>query len=456
MSLLMKALEKAAKDRTEASAEAPPPGAAPAAPGKMPPELTLEPVAQPAASAAAPERKPTPPANRDIKPAADPDARGMPPRDPAQAATVIRASKIDSKPSPLAYLRDRPLITFGVLAGLFLIGFGGYVYVEIMNPSLLASKPAPRPAPPAAQAPTPAAAPAPAVAANNPASSPTAPAATPAPPQPLSSLLPPTEAVAPKASVPTQPPAGPAETTPRAPTRAAAAAAAAGTTAATAPPAPALPPQVVAAPAMPRDTIKVTAATQAPSINPVLADAYSALNSGNLEAAQKLYNQLLKSDPRSTEALLGLAAIATQQGDRDSSMKNYIRVIELDPRNSLAQAGLLNVMGSADPASAETRVKQLIARDPNSAFLYFTLGNTYIDQSRWPDAQQAFFQAHHLQPDNPDYAYNLAIALEHIGQSKPALEYYRRAVQLATARGHSNFSPDAVLARINRLEKIVQ
>ena len=191
-------------------------------------------------------------------------------------------------------------------------------------------------------------------------------------------------------------------------------------------------------------------------IYPVLADAYGALNSGNLEAAQKLYNQVLKSDPRSTEALLGLAAIATQQGDRDASMRNYIKVIELDPRNGLAQAGLLSVMGSADPASAETRVKQLIARDPNSAFLYFTLGNTYIDQSRWPDAQQAFFQAHHLQPDNPDYAYNLAIALEHIGQPKPALEYYRRAVQLATARGHSNFSPDAVLARINRLEKIVQ
>ena len=52
---------------------------------------------------------------------------------------------------------------------------------------------------------------------------------------------------------------------------------------------------------------------------------------------------------------------------------------------------------------------------------------------RWPDAQQAYFQAHQLQPDNPDYAFNLAVALEHIGQPKAALDFYRRAVQAATS-----------------------
>jgi uncharacterized protein HemY len=117
---------------------------------------------------------------------------------------------------------------------------------------------------------------------------------------------------------------------------------------------------------------------------------------------------------------------------------------------------LIGIVGSADPQSAETRVKQLIARDPASGFLYFTLGNTYVDQQRWPDAQQAFFQAHHLQPDNPDYAYNLAIALEHIGQPRSALDYYRRAVLLAAAKGHANFSSAAAQERVNKLEKVVQ
>jgi tetratricopeptide (TPR) repeat protein len=199
----------------------------------------------------------------------------------------------------------------------------------------------------------------------------------------------------------------------------------------------------------------VTSGAATPTVNPLLTEAYSALAAGNFESSRRLYSQLVISDPGNIEALLGLAAIATQQGDRDTAAKHYVRVIELDPRNSFAQAGLIGMLGRADPRAAETRVKQLIARDPSAAYLHFTLGNTYVDQSRWPDAQQAFFQAYHLQPDHADYAYNLAVALEHVGQPKPALDFYRRAVLLATAKGRANFSTAAAQERVAKLEKIV-
>ena len=130
--------------------------------------------------------------------------------------------------------------------------------------------------------------------------------------------------------------------------------------------------------------------------------------------------------------------------------------MELDPRNALAQAGLIGILGRADPQSSETRIKQLIAREPSAAYLHFVLGNTYVDQKRWPDAQQAYFQAHQLQPDNPDYAFNLAVALEHISQPKAALDFYRRAVQAATAKGRANFSTVAAEERIGKLEKVVR
>jgi tetratricopeptide (TPR) repeat protein len=129
--------------------------------------------------------------------------------------------------------------------------------------------------------------------------------------------------------------------------------------------------------------------------------------------------------------------------------------LQLDPRNGLAQAGLIGMLGRADPIAAETRLKNLISREP-SAFLYFTLGNLYADQNQWPAAQQAYFQAHHLQPDNPDYAYNLAIGLEHLAQPKLALEYYRRATQLAANKGHANFDVATAQERIGRLERIAE
>ena len=204
-----------------------------------------------------------------------------------------------------------------------------------------------------------------------------------------------------------------------------------------------------------RDTIKVTAGGATPTLNPLISEAYAALNAGNLESSQRLYNQLLRSEPGNFDALLGLAAIAMQQGDNDQATRHYLKLLELDPSNALAQAGLIGMLGRADPLAAETRVKQLIARDP-SAFLYFTLGNVYADQTRWPDAQRAYFQAHHLQPDNPDYAYNLAVGLEHIGQPKPALDFYRRALQLAAAKGRANFGTAAAQERISKLEKVVE
>ncbi len=417
----MKALEKAAKDRVETNGDPTPAMPAVAAtPGRAAdPELTLEPIAAPATAAPPRAQSPAP-----RKSAAAP-AMPATPRESAQAAAVIRAGQRETSGSIAAYLRDRPLMTFGTLAALFLIGFGGYVYVQ-MTPGLFVTQ-APRPAPsaPIAQAP----APAPAAAVGS--SSATMPATQ--QPLPLTSLLPPPQIIDKEKSVP------PVPVAPAAASIAAQAPAPAATTAPT-----------------PRDTIKVTAGTATPTVNPLLADAYSALTAGNLESSQRLYSQLVRSDPRNVEALLGLAAIATQQGDRDAASRNYVKVLELDPRNTPAQAGLLGLVGRADPQSAETRVKQLIAREPTAAYLYFTLGNTYIDQSRWPDAQQAFFQAHNLQPDNPDYAYNLAVALEHIGQSRPALDFYRRAVLLSTAKGHANFSTAAAQERVSKLEKFVQ
>src|SRR5258705_6669180 len=125
-------------------------------------------------------------------------------------------------------------------------------------------------------------------------------------------------------------------------------------------------------------------------------------------------------------------------------------MLDIDPRHALAQTGLIALVGRADPQAAETRLRQLAARDPSPS-LYFTLGNLYADQGHWSQAQQAYFQAYHLDAGNPDYAYNLAVALEHLGQQKLALGFYRQALQLATGRGRSNFNLAQAQARISQL-----
>ena len=185
-----------------------------------------------------------------------------------------------------------------------------------------------------------------------------------------------------------------------------------------------------------------------------LVSAHRALEKGQLDEAERMYRQALASDPRSVDAMLGLAGTLTQQNKGDAATQLYMRILEQEPRNAFAQAGLLNIGGRADPAAAESRLKQLIAREP-SAFLYFSLGNLYAEQRQWAAAQGAYFQAFNLAPDNPDYAFNLAIGLEHLSQPKLALDYYRRAIALAQARGHAQFAPAPVEARIRSLESVL-
>lgn len=169
-------------------------------------------------------------------------------------------------------------------------------------------------------------------------------------------------------------------------------------------------------------------------VSPDLVQAYRALQEGRLDAAGAFYQRVLQGEPRSLDALLGLAAIAAHGNKPQEAGRYYLRALELEPQNAAAQAGLLVLLGAADPAASEMRLKQLLAKQP-AAFLHFALGNLHAGQERWAEAQQAYFQAHHLEPEHPDYAFNLAVGLEHLGQAKPALVFYRRAQELAATRG---------------------
>jgi tetratricopeptide (TPR) repeat protein len=196
-------------------------------------------------------------------------------------------------------------------------------------------------------------------------------------------------------------------------------------------------------------TVRVPDARPAP-VTAGLMDAWQALQEGRFEQAESLYQSVLQSEPNSVDAVLGLAAIAAHNGRNDQAIRHYERALELEPRNATAQAGLIAIIGQADPQMSETRLKQLIARDP-SAYLYFGLGNVHARQGQWPQAQQAYFQAYQLQPDNPDYAYNLAIGLEHLNQPKIALSYYRKALELRGLKGNASFDQNRVQDRIAQL-----
>jgi tetratricopeptide (TPR) repeat protein len=187
-------------------------------------------------------------------------------------------------------------------------------------------------------------------------------------------------------------------------------------------------------------------------VHPLVASAYQAFQSGDLAAAQRDYRQVLKNDPKNTDALHGLASISLSEGRFEAAEDYYLRILEADPKDSAAQAGLIGLRGQVDPVQSESRLKNLLASQPDSPFLNFTLGNLYALQGRWNEAQQAYFRAYAADGENPDYQFNLAVSLDQLRQPQLALQYYRGALAAAAQRPAA-FDREQAARRVSELQK---
>lgn len=205
------------------------------------------------------------------------------------------------------------------------------------------------------------------------------------------------------------------------------------------------------APAQPGAPIEVLRSDATRQLNPTLVAAYQSLVGGDQLGAREQYQRVLQQEPDNRDALLGMAAIAVQRGQAAEAGALYKRLLELDPGDAEAASGMAGLQ-RGDPAQAESALKKVLAASPQTGAAHFALGNVYAEQQRWAEAQQAYFQALGAVPANADYAFNLAVSLDQLGQSRLALGAYQRALALAQ-RGGSAVSAPAVQARVRALQQ---
>ena len=330
-------------------------------------------------------------------------------------------------------------ITMGLLS-LFAVGTVVYFWMQLRPPPPLVNANPPRAAD---EKPVESASSAPATAAQGtpgPAAIPGLPGSTPAPSGPAA--LPPVTPAA----------AAPATAAPAAPT-ATAAAPAAPSVAPAATPAPRAAARGRATPAAPPEDRALSVNRGGPQIHPQVTAGYAAYQAGDLQKARADYLQVLRDEPANRDALLGLGAVEMRAQRYDQSDAYYQRVLQIDPRDPHAQAGLLALRSQQlDPVQVESRVKSMLAASREANVLYFTLGNQYAQQGRWAEAQQAYFKAFGADPDNPDFAFNLAVSLDQLRQPALALEYYRRALTLSQKRSAS-FAIETARTRVQQLSR---
>jgi tetratricopeptide (TPR) repeat protein len=195
--------------------------------------------------------------------------------------------------------------------------------------------------------------------------------------------------------------------------------------------------------------IRLTRSRPEPDAN--VEAGYASLQGNQYDTARRDYERALKADPNNVDALLALAAIAQRQGRSADADRYRQRAVDADPRDPAAQAASLGSSASGDPLANESRLKTLLANQPESGPLNFALGNLYSRQNRWSEAQQVYFNAVAADADNPDYLFNLAVSLDHLRQPKLAAQHYRLALDAAQRRPAA-FDRDRVKLRLAELQ----
>ncbi|GJM11938.1 MAG: hypothetical protein DHS20C12_03410 [Pseudohongiella sp.] len=191
------------------------------------------------------------------------------------------------------------------------------------------------------------------------------------------------------------------------------------------------------------------------TVDPNLDRAYAAYQQGALDQAEVLYRQTLANDPRQRDALIGLASIAARNGDSTEALDLYSRLLSRNPSDPIARAGLMDLLPAGSSSEQEAEFKRLLIEYPAVAALSYAHGNFLASNQRWNEAQQAYFRALQLAKTdaavsgsvNPDYAFNLAVSLEHLNQREPALNYYREALEFSENHP-AGFDLNSVRARL--------
>ena len=179
--------------------------------------------------------------------------------------------------------------------------------------------------------------------------------------------------------------------------------------------------------------VRITRSRPKADTSPAQA-GWNALAAGDLPKARAHYERALKNDALNIDALLGLAHIAARQNHPQLAQSFLQRALDAHPRHPEAQALSLALTGRADPLASESALKTLIAAQPGTASAHFALGGVLAQSGRWQDAQDAFFRAWSIEPDNADYQYNLAVSLDHLNQPLLARDHYKGALEAATKR----------------------
>lgn len=160
--------------------------------------------------------------------------------------------------------------------------------------------------------------------------------------------------------------------------------------------------------------------------------AQKALRAGDFDRAEQLYRDILAKDDHDNDARLGLSHALLKLRRLQDSFDHAARVVAIDPLSGRAHA----LLGSAVLASGDFRLsveefRTALVLDTNEAMALAGLAMVDYYENRTAKCIEGLRRAAEIDPNEPDYVFNLGQAAARSERYKEAADAYERFLVIA-------------------------
>jgi predicted aspartyl protease/thioredoxin-like negative regulator of GroEL len=163
-----------------------------------------------------------------------------------------------------------------------------------------------------------------------------------------------------------------------------------------------------------------------------LSRADKALKSGDFERAEQIYREILAKDDQDIDARLGLSRTLLKQRRLQDAYDHAARAIAIDPLSARGHA----LLGAAILASGDFRLsveefRTALSLNENEAIAIAGLAMVDYYENRTVPCIIGLRKAASIDPDEPDYVFNLGQAAARSERYKEAADAYERFLVIA-------------------------
>ena len=167
------------------------------------------------------------------------------------------------------------------------------------------------------------------------------------------------------------------------------------------------------------------------NINEIFNLAIQNHKENKLEEAQNLYDQVLKINPKHSEAINNLGVIFLNLKKYQKALDCFKKVIEINPNYANAHNNLGIIFKELkDYQKAKSCFEKAIKHNPNYTHAHYNLGIISMRLNDYQKAKDCFKKAIEIDPNYTPAHNNLGAIFKDLGENKEAKECYEKAIEI--------------------------